>query len=719
MTLTDEIIDILYRNEENGYSVVRLKNSNSIATGVFVYTTIGQELAMSGEWVNNAKYGKQFKVGSYEVLPPNTPKKIAQFLGSGLIYGVGPATADKIVKHFGNKSLEIISEHPHELSVISGISDKKAKKIGEDYAEVKQLQAIVLFLQKFDLSINMCLKIHKYYGNNAIEKINQNPYQLIETISGIGFITADKMARDLGIDYKGTFRVRAGAVYCLIQSAEQDGHTYLPREKLLLEACKLLRIKMEELVPVFDNVIYDLLLDKYLTKVSDGYMLTRYFVDEKAIAARVSVLSEWNGDQILESEKLLRHYQEINNIVLHELQINAIKSAINRGICIITGGPGTGKTTIIRAILYLNNAAGLRTVLLAPTGRAAKRLEETTGESASTIHRALIDKDGTGDTQLATADVVVIDEFSMCDVPLAATLLKELSPHTRVVIVGDIDQLPSVGPGRVLADLIESEVVDVIKLSEVYRQDEQSQIVVSAHRINKGEMPDLTNKSRDFFFEACSGPVEIKQKVVALVTSRVPGYLGVATNRIQVLCPMKAGEAGMNAMNLSLQESINPPSSDKSELEYGQTVFRLCDRVMNVKNNYQQEWRNPNGVLGKGIFNGDIGTITEIRRASGEVVVELEDGRVTTYTRSDLNNLVLSYAITVHKSQGSEFDVAVIPVTSGAYMILTRNLLYTAVTRAKKMVVLVGSASNVEKMVNNTFTKKRHTMLKELIQKTQ
>jgi exodeoxyribonuclease V alpha subunit len=747
MNLDDEVADIVFRNEENGYSVLRLLNTNTMATGVFPYVAVGQELSLVGDFVQNAKYGKQFAVKSYQLIPPNSPAKIRAFIGSGLIEGVGPVTAENIVKAFGRDTLQILEKEPHRLDIVKGISPRKAKIIGERYAEISQMQSSIVFLQKFEISMNMAIKIYNHYKESTQEQVQTNPYALIETIDGIGFLTADKMAKDIGIDYAGAFRVRAGVVYVLKQSAEQDGDTYLPIEKLRLGVCRLLKIKMEQLTNVFDRVVKELCMDKYLTAVPDGVMLTKFYVAEKAVAGRIALLNTVNSVDNVGSEnnddginELLINYQKVNKISLHAKQIDAIKMAVGCGISVITGGPGTGKTTIVRAILHLADTDNQSVMLLAPTGRAAKRLEETTGHTASTIHRALdIDyKGGRGvfmyddPDNIICADVVIVDEVSMCDCILMSQLLKKVPNNTRIVLVGDIDQLPSVGAGNVLADIIKSRTVPVTALTEIYRQSDTSTITTNAHAINAGEMPLLDNKSTDFFFARCESSAEIKQKVVALATERLPKHLNIQSSQIQILSPMKVGEAGMNSLNLALQESINPSSLNKSEYEFGHTTFRVGDRVMQTVNNYQQEWtkavynvectmynegeiKSGAAESGSGIYNGDIGVITAINRQSGEIAVELEDGRTTTYTRADLNNLVLAYAITVHKSQGCEFEVVIVPVTGGVYMIMTRNLLYTAVTRAKTMVVLVGSAENIQKMVENTYTKKRHTMLCDLL----
>jgi len=724
MKISDSISDIVFRNEENGYTVFRMGGGDT-GLGFFPYISVGQDFEFEGEYIQNAKYGKQFKVSSHELRPPDTPDKIKQFIGSGLIEGIGPVTAANIVKTFGVDTLAVMEHRPEELVVVKGISERKAVIIGQRFAEVKDMQKSVSFLQRFDISLNMAIKVFNKYKDQTISSVQQNPYQLIETIDGIGFLTADKIAKELGIAYNGRFRVRAGVVYTLKQSSESEGHTCLPTGKLFELTLRLLLIKADNLRPIFDEVIAELCLDKYLTRVGDNIALTKYYAAEKSIAAKLNFLKceKTESDGAI-PDTLIAHYEKINKIKLHETQKKAVIESVSNGITVITGGPGTGKTTIIRAILFINQARGNTTQLLAPTGRAAKRLEETCGMAASTIHRALdIDyKGGKGNftyedpDNILSADVVIVDEVSMCDAILMNQLLKKVLPQTRVVLVGDIDQLASVGAGNVLEDIISSGVIPVVRLTEIYRQDAMSKIVTNAHAINRGEMPDISNKSTDFFFESANTPAEIKQKVISLTTDRLPKYIK-SDSPIQVLCPMKLGEAGCISLNLALQASLNPPAEDRPEYQYGDTIYRLGDRVMQTQNKYDLEWVK-DGKAGSGVFNGDIGVITEVVRENGEIRVQFEDGRECVYSRTDLSSLVPSYAITVHKSQGCEFDIVVIPVTSGAYMVLTRNLLYTAVTRAKTLVMLVGSAVNIQKMVENTYTKRRFTMLKQLLSST-
>ena len=751
MKISGVVEGVVYRNDENGYSVLNLSGGTT-AIGFFPYIVAGNEIDLVGDWVSNAKYGKQFKVAEHEIKPPSNIEQIRQFIGSGLISGIGEKTAKLIVDTFGVDTLAIMEHRPDELSCVRGISPKKAEAIGERYGEVKQMQKSVGFLQRFDISLNLAIKIFNHYKDKTIETVQQNPYKLIEAVDGVGFVTADKMAKDLGIAYSGKFRVRAGAVYCLKTAVESDGHTCLPIDNLFALTMRLLRITKEKLEPIFNGVIEDLCVDKYLTRAGDRIALTRYYNHEQNIAKKIKFLGEQKFENGGDLDALIQNYEQINNIKLHEMQRTAVKSAVNNGISVITGGPGTGKTTIIRAVLFINNARKHSTQLLAPTGRAAKRLEEVCtrdmpiirakdnfGEFApiaSTIHRALdIDfKGGKGHfiyddpENYLRADVVIVDEVSMCDVVLMHQLVNKVMHGTRLILVGDIDQLASVGPGNVLCDIINSGIVPVVRLTQIYRQDEKSKIVLSAHAINRGEMPDafvpemrdgevvgysIKNNSTDFFVERAESPTEIKQKVLALVTERLPKFLG-KDKQIQVLCPMKQGEAGMIALNTALQEKLNPHEATKAEYIYGESVYRLGDRVMQTKNEYDLGWVRENAT-GSGVFNGDMGEIIDLNPQNGEVTVQFEDGRVATYMRADLQSLTTCYAITVHKSQGCEFDAVVIPITAGAYMILTRNLLYTAVTRAKSFVMLVGSAENIKKMVENTYTKRRYTLLQEFL----
>lgn len=711
------VSSILFVNEESGYHVLRLDN-DLVAVGITPTVSIGAEYEFMGEFQNNAKHGRQFAFREVKLVPPDNEAKLLAFLGGGLISGVGPATARKIVKHFGMRTIEVLQTNPAELAQIKGISPARAESIGESYSEVQEMQSVMMWLQRFEISLNLALKIYQQYGKDTVATVAKNPYALIETIDGVGFVTADAMAKKLGVAYNGTFRVRAGVVHILKVSAETDGDTYVTLPDLLKQCCRLLRIKMEELTPTFNKIIEELCLDRVVVPVDmdgvQGLQLVRFFNAEKAIAQKLLRLMQ-DTKQPNDIDDLIEHYQALQGITFHETQKEAIRQAVTSGVTVITGGPGTGKTTVIKAILYINNANEFSTLMLAPTGRAAKRVEETTGQPAMTIHRCLEKFSHEPRESFITQDMVIVDEVSMCDCILMSSLLRKILDGTKVVFIGDSDQLPSVGAGNVLADIIESGAVPTIRLTQVYRTGEKATIAINAHRINNGAMPLLDNQSSDFFYVNAESPEQIKNEILGLCSSRLPQYLGADTSKVQVLAPLRQGVAGVNNLNQNLQAIINPPNDKKPELIYGETIFRVGDRVMHTVNNYKQEWVK-NNEEGKGVFNGDIGKIIEINKMTGEVTVKLEDGRVTVYPRSELSALTLSYAITVHKSQGCEFDAVVIPIATAAYMIMTRNLLYTAVTRAKRLVVLVGKQENIQRMVNNTYTKTRNSCLNKYLQ---
>ena len=639
-------------------------------------------------------------------------------------------TARNIVEKFGKETLDIIELNPMKLTEVHGVTPKKATEIGNAFLELKKMQDVIMFLQQYDnISTNMCIKIFNKYGDRTKEIMQKNPYKLVEDIDRVGFKTADKIAITLGIEQDSEYRIRAGLVYVLKQSSERDGNTFLPMSLAVKELEKLLGLTIKNNV-VFDQVVNQLILESVVKRCvfdeTECLMLVRYFNVEFKLATKLTLLNDKvSVDQDLTNE--IETFERFHKVKFHPDQKRAIETAINNGVSVITGGPGTGKTTIIKCILQILKNRNIHTALLAPTGRAAKRMSESCEEEASTIHRALmvgykgdeaINDEGYfyyNETNKYPFDAVIVDEMSMVDVNLMLSLLKALDRSTKLILVGDINQLPSVGAGNVLADIIRSERIKCAQLTHIYRQSEASLIITNAHAINAGIMPTIDNKCKDFFFESKETPQEIADCITQLVCGRIPRYLNMNPLKIQVLAPMRAGTCGIDNLNAILQEKLNPPASNKKEYKLDKYVFRVGDKVMQTSNNYSQVWRKPreNGSfeMGEAVFNGDIGFVTGIFRETDSVEVTFEDGRITEYSREDAKQMMLSYAITIHKSQGSEFDVVVIPIIAGAGSILTRNLLYTAVTRAKQMVVLVGSRKNLHIMVGNNYTAKRYSAL--------
>lgn len=733
MQIEGPIEEIIFRNEQNGYTVfvIDFKTTPVVCVGKLINANIGENLSLEGEYVNNSKYGYQFSFNSYEVVLPTTLSGIEKYLSSGLIKGVGPITAKNIVKHFGKQTFDIIEMSPSSLAEVKNISMKKALEIGDKFKELKKLQNSVMFLQKYNITTNMALKIYDVYGAKTIDIVKNNPYRLVEDIDGIGFLTADKIASSLGIPKNSEYRARAGLLYSLASSVEKTGNTFLPKNMLLSNASTLLELDQDVNKDLFDDALNGLTLDKTVLVMwhheTEIVILSKYYFYETSVAQKITLL---NNSQITEKYDLedeILHFEEKNHILFHEEQKNAIINAINSGVSVITGGPGTGKTTIIKCIIEILKEHKLKFMLLAPTGRAAKRMSDSTGEEAKTIHRAL--EVASGDLALNSrfvynenntfkTNVVIVDEMSMVDVALMNHLCKALPRDCKLILVGDKDQLPSVGAGNVLDDILKSGVITVSMLTKIFRQSDDSLIITNAHLINSGKMPFINNSSKDFFFEEKSDLESIKNSIVDMVVKRLPKYTGLDSNQIQVLAPLKAGVCGISNLNRALQASLNPPSVTKLELPVGENIFRVGDKVMQTTNNYNLVWKKINGFIeeeGEGVFNGDIGFIEMIDFQTNEMVVMFEDGRRCIYPRTDINQLSLAYAITIHKSQGSEFDVVIIPAIAGPSLILTRNLIYTAVTRAKKMVVIVGEQKNLKRMVSNNYTVQRFTLLKDLI----
>lgn len=726
MQIKGEIVRITYHNPENGYTIATLSHGKEHTTivGKFFAVSVGQEVSLSGEFVTNKTYGQQFAFSTFETISPTSVSGIKKFLGSGLIKGVGLITAGHITKHFKTDTLEIIEHQPERLAEIKGISLKKALAINESYMQYKHVQNVVVFLTEYGISVNLALKIFEIFKNQTLEKIQENPYCLIEAVNGIGFMTADKIAEKFGIENSSPFRLRAGLVHILKVASERNGHTFLPKKSLFLETSKLLNIDPASIQDTLEKLINNLTIEGVVCKSKiDGeeiVALEKFFRFEQKLAQKITLLSHFSSTVSTNLENAISHFEKIHHINFHSEQKNAITSAITSGISVITGGPGTGKTTIIKCILEILDNQHFTTLCLAPTGRAAKRMADATGHNASTIHRALaMDFENNrffyDENNPLNCTAVIIDEFSMVDAQLGYYLFRALKPDCKVIIVGDQNQLPSVGAGNVLADIIASGQIKCATLSQIFRQEEGSLIITNAHLINSGQMPLFDNQSKDFFFETKLNQEDILKTICTLTEKRLPNFLGIQAENVQVLAPMKSGVCGITNLNSHLQETLNPPSISKPEIVYGNTIFRTGDKIIQTANNYNMEFlqyvKNAPAKEGKGVFNGDMGKISAIDKQTGEITVIFEGDKICTYNRTDISQLSLAYAITIHKSQGSEFDAVVIPAIPGPNIIFNRNLIYTAITRAKKLVVLVGEKRHLWQMVRNEFTLKRHTLL--------
>lgn len=731
MILEGTVEEIIFRNDSNGYTVAVLSHGNEYTTfvGKFLSIHVAENVRLNGKFVTNTKYGEQFSVDTSEVIYPSTINGIKKYLSSGLIKGVGPVTSEAIVDKFKENTLEVIEFTPLRLAEVRGISEKKALAIGESFSEIKKLQNSVMFLQSYNITTNMALKIYEKYQDNTIEYVKQNPYRMVEEIDGIGFLSADKIARSMGISADSEFRMRAGMLHILNENSDKNGSTYMPKSVLFKNLAELLELDTDKFSNNFESVLQNLVFDKVVTTFfkhpHDVVMLTKYYFTENQVAQKLALLCVSAQRTDINVTNEIRQFEALNKISFDASQKQAIIDSVQKGVNVITGGPGTGKTTIVKCIMSILRQQKLKVMLLAPTGRAAKRLSESTGEDAKTIHRGLeVDFRGDNgrfvhnDSNPLDVNAVIVDEVSMVDVLLFNALLKALPRDCKLILVGDKDQLPSVGAGNVLSDILSSKVINVDYLTKIFRQDSGSLIISNAHLINSGQMPVLDNSSRDFFFDEKSDLNVIKDTIVEMVTKRIPNYMKIDTSKIQVLAPLKSGVVGIENLNKCLQDVINPSSATKLEQVVGATIFREGDKVMQMSNNYDLVWVRRDGYRseeGAGVFNGDIGYIHKINRQTGEIIVWFEDGRECTYPRTEISELSLAYAITIHKSQGSEFDVVVIPLIAGTGLILTRNLIYTAVTRAKKMVVLVGEKKNLRRMVSNVYTAKRFTMLADFL----
>lgn len=725
---------IVFQNSENGYTVMNLMADGEEVTcvGVCKGLTQGENIAAQGEFVEHPVYGRQFKLSSFQVVAPKDSAGMERYLASGAVKGIGAAMAARIVKKFGDDTFRIIEEEPERLAEIKGISARKAQEIAVQMEEKRDLRDALVYLQQFGISNTFAIKIYNTYGMELYRVMKENPYRLAEDIRGIGFRFADELAAKLGIHADSEYRIRSGVLYALLQ-ATGEGHCFLPMPRLLERAGELLGVSGENIRPQLDN----LMMDKKLVIKNDCVFMTSYYYAELNCAR---MLYELNAPR--ESEegmtgqavgKRLEQLAESLKVELDELQFQAVMGCIRNGLFILSGGPGTGKTTTINMMIRYFEAEGMDIFLAAPTGRAAKRMTEATGFEARTIHRmlelnsALSDDDARkvkferNEGNPLEADVVIIDEMSMVDIQLFQSLLKAIAPGTRLVLVGDVNQLPSVGPGQVLKDLIASACFPMVELKKIFRQAQESDIVVNAHRINNGQQIALDNKSRDFFHLERSDVNVIYKHMIQLIREKLPRYVQAEPFDIQVLTPMRKGGLGCETLNGILQRYLNPPDEHKREHQSGDTVFREGDKVMQIKNNYQLEWEivSRYGIpvdKGVGVFNGDMGRITEISEASASLVVEYDEHRRVTYPFSLLEELELSYAITIHKAQGSEYPAVILPLLGGPRMLLNRNLLYTAITRAKNCVTILGSCETVRGMIDNTSENRRCTALAQRIQ---
>ena len=725
--VTGYVEHIVFRNEENGYTVFHLENEDGEVTcvGNLNFITEGEMLELEGEYVNHSVYGNQLKVSAYRVKEPEDLVSIERYLGSGAIKGIGQTMASRIVKKFREDTFRIIEEEPERLAEIKGISERKAMEIASQMEEKKDMRKSMIYLQKYGISTKLAAKIYQRYGMKVHQILEENPYRLADDIEGVGFRTADEIAARIGIHTDSDYRIRSGLFY-ILQQAVAEGHIYLPEELLLRRAKVLLGIEIEDI----EKYIMDLCMErKTVMKEKDGKVIVypaHYYYMELNTAKMLNDLDidcQMPEDMM---EKRLRAVEEKEKIELDPLQHKAVIESIKHGLLILTGGPGTGKTTTINTMIQFFESEGLSILLAAPTGRAAKRMTEATGYEAQTIHR-LLEVNGNPEEESTggflrnrenplEADVIIIDEMSMVDLNLMHALLSAVVQGTRLILVGDVDQLPSVGPGSVLKDIISSERFHVVTLTKIFRQAGESDIIMNAHKINAGEPVELNKKSRDFFFVKC----DEADTIIALIQRKLPQYVQAHPNEIQVMTPTRKGLLGVERMNVILQKYLNPADEKKTEREINGRLFREGDKVMQIKNNYQLEWEicTRFGLTvdkGMGVFNGDMGVISEINEYKETVEVEYDEGRKVKYGFDMVDELELAYAITVHKSQGSEYPAVILPLLPGPKLLYNRNLLYTAVTRAKKCLTIIGSDTTFQEMIRNKSEQERYTSLAERI----
>ena len=738
-SITGYIDHIIFRNEDNGYTVMVLKGGGEedelTCVGSFPVVTQGASVELEGNFTQHPVYGKQFQAVRLTEKMPEDALAMERYLGSGAIKGIGAALAGRIVRHFGDDTFRIVENEPERLSEVKGISEKKAREIAMQIAEKSDMRKAMMFLQKYGISLNLGAKIYQKYGDSVYSVLQENPYRLADDISGVGFKIADEIAYRIGIHTDSDYRIKSGLVYTLLQ-ATGEGHVYLPKDELFQRASELLGVD----VSYMEKHLVDLAMDrKIVQKEQKDQILiypAQYYYLELNTARMLRELNIFCPEDEKMVERRIVQIEKETGTVLDEMQKKAVQEAAGHGLLVLTGGPGTGKTTTINAIIRYFEGEGAEIRLAAPTGRAAKRMTEATGYEAQTIHRLLElsgmpedDREGqpihferNAENPLET-DVIIIDEMSMVDIHLMHSLLMAVTAGTRLILVGDENQLPSVGPGNVLHDIIRSGQFPVVELKKIFRQASESDIVVNAHKINKGEQVEISNKSRDFFFLKRYDADIIIRVVIALIQEKLPRYVEAKPFEIQVLTPMRKGLLGVERLNQILQRYLNPPDTSKKEKEIGQGIFREGDKVMQVRNNYQLEWeiRGRYGIpieKGVGVFNGDTGIIKTINEFAETAEVEFEDGRWAEYSFKQLDELELAYAVTIHKSQGSEYPAVIIPLLSGPRMLMNRNLLYTAVTRARKCVTVVGSEETFREMIRNEKQQRRYSSLDQRIQET-
>lgn len=726
--VTGYVEHIIFRNHENGYTVMNFISGEKEITcvGSFSVLTQGQNMELTGEYTEHPTYGKQFKVSSYEEKEPEDLESMERYLGSGAIRGIGTKMAKKIVQKFKEDTFRVIEEEPERLAEIKGISGKKAQEISVQVEEKREMRRGMLFLQKYGISLGLSVKVYEAYGKEVYHIIKENPYKLADDIQGVGFKIADEIAARVGIRPDSDFRLRSAILYLLLQAAG-EGHTYLPKEELTRRCCDLLGVKEEAVEKHYmDLMVEKKIIQKETEEENIQIYASAYYYKEMNTAAMLRNLDIRYEVPEIELEAGIRTIEKDLGINLDELQVEAVKEVARNGLLIITGGPGTGKTTTINTMIKYFEREGMDIFLAAPTGRAAKRMSEMTGYEAKTIHRMLEQNGGPdggegferNEQNPLETDVIIIDEMSMVDINLMHSLLKAVRAGTRLILVGDVNQLPSVGPGCVLKDMIDSNCFHVVRLTKIFRQASQSDIIVNAHKINQGERVDLEKKSDDFLVLKRYEADKIIGVILYLYKSSMAEYVGAEKYDIQVLTPMRKGALGVEQLNRQLQMYLNPPAKEKKEKEYGDKIFREGDKVMQTRNDYQLEWEiktkyNLTIEEGKGIFNGDMGIIQEINEYGEYMLIEFDEGRQVKYPLKELEDLELAYAITIHKSQGSEYPAVILPLLTGPRMLMNRNLLYTAVTRAQKCVAIVGDDAMFHRMEANVTEQRRYSGLKQ------